>query len=264
MGARLLAGDYLSDDWQVPLSRIIPLLVRGTRFEEQWAINELPVPNTLSVYILRGDLGARAVELPVSASPALNNCAASSEKDVVLCDASFLGSFLDETGLGAWLGRTPATAERRRSAEESLLLWILGHELGHVHFSDAAAHFKAHTLSSYVETATLRHFRELRADSFFVAQVAKDSERALGVTQLVIDLINVEIQNKIGAVPSGVGILYDYNDKKVVTYAQSGTHPEFVVRGARMLELVAKLPNSDLSGIGAMIRPFIQHMRGVK
>jgi hypothetical protein len=264
LGARLVAGNFLTDEWREELGRIIPVLVEGTQFENRWSVNTPQRHGGLEVYVLRGDLGARATELPAAAADALDNCAASRERGVVLCDASFLRSFLDESGVSAGFKGRPDSAEFRRAAQESLLFWVLGHELGHVVFGDAAAHFHPRALSSYVATASLQQQRELRADSFFVTRVTRDEDRAAAVAGFVMNVMNVEIRDKIGDVPAGVGLLFDYTNHKVVTYARSGTHPEFVVRGARMFELMGASHSPKLAGLAAMVRPLVRQMREAK
>lgn len=155
----------------------------------------------------------------------------------------------------------PDAVARHRRYQRALLLWVIGHEIGHITFGDAPSHFSANALTTPVANSSLGYKRELRADSFFVTRMTRSNAQAIDVAQLIIDVLNAEIRRKVGEVPAGVGILFEYTNQRVVTYARRGTHPEFVVRGARVLELTGKSPDPNLRSLGAMVRPFIRHMR---
>jgi hypothetical protein len=259
--AALVDRGLVTEEWTPRLATILPLMVRGTRLHRRWQINRGPRPGLLNVYVIRRGLGARVLDLPAGADQAIGNCAAAGSPGIVVCDAGFLDSFLDDIGVGPTLARMPEPLERRAQHERALALWVVGHEIGHVVFGDAPSHFVANGMTSEVPTASVGYVRELRADSFFVARVSADEGRAIGAAQLVIDVLNAEIHRKIGEVPQGVGILYDYNNRKAVTYVRRGTHPEFVVRGARVLDIMGRSGSPRLRSLGAMVGPFIRDMR---
>jgi len=75
-----------------------------------------------------------------------------------------------------------------------------------------------------------------------------------------IGLINNEIEAKVGTIQvAGVGILWDYTNKKVVEYLNAGDHPEYVVRATRLL--IASADASGEEGISNMAKSFMRHMQ---
>jgi hypothetical protein len=108
----------------------------------------------------------------------------------------------------------------------------------------------------------LTNKQELEADYFFVASINQNPKLRSALQRLMFGILNAEIQQKVGVVQTyGVGIIYDYLDSAVVPYAQQKTHPEYVIRLARMLELSAKM--SGDSGLYNHVAGFIKHLKEV-
>jgi hypothetical protein len=82
----------------------------------------------------------------------------------------------------------------------------------------------------------------------------------VSVETTLLDILNAEIQQKVGVIETlGVGIIYDYTNTKVVEYSRQPTHPEFVVRLGRMLELSASI--SGETGLHHLVTGFTRQLK---
>jgi hypothetical protein len=259
LATELLAGDLLTTEWNARIAEVLPTVLAGTPYEARWVINGQPAAHRLSLYVLRPNLGARALDLPAAAESARDNCAVAAAPNVIVCDAGFLDTMFATFGFDEFAPRGADGARFRTAMESALLLWILGHEIGHVVNGDAPSHFAPGALVAVTSVSTLMHRRELTADSFFVARASADTARGRLVSDMAMNLINQEIRRKVGAVPPGVGILFDYTNRKVVTYLSTGTHPEFIVRSTRMLGLLSQKPPFEY--LAPQLSPFLRHLR---
>lgn len=200
----------------------LEILTKGTRFENRWQINESPVSDRINIYLV----------YPTE-SDTHGNCAYIGRDNVIICDSEFLFSFLSPKkyfkGYPLWI------VEKNRRA---FVTWVIGHEIGHL-TRGRAAHFKPSGFEREVASSSLARDEELTADRFAFQQINKDQSSLVDVGNVVIGLLNSEIFDKVGEVPQGMGILYDYNNKKMVTYLEQGNHPEFVIRCTRILELIS-------------------------
>jgi len=230
----------------------VPDLVRGTRFEDRWQVNGPYRRDHLNLYVIRvTDGGAESL------APFRDNCSAVARWSVVICDAALLDSYLDRRGVFAGL-----VAERVASAREAFVSWTVGHEIGHVLARDEPAHFKPSALNDQVARASLGHRQELAADAFVVHQLAGDAVRRLAIENLALDLLNSEIRRSVGAenLPHTAGVIFDFTNQHVVRYFDRGTHPEHIVRAARILEAAGELPGNE--SLREMMKPLIVQMGG--
>jgi len=110
-------------------------------------------------------------------------------------------------------------------------------------------------------TSALDQRQELQADSFYVSRIVADSATSIAAAAMLTELVNRQIEKKVGVVTvAGVGIHYDYTGQDVVTFSPTGTHPEYVIRAARALELLGRQNRPYLS-VGPMIESFIRSMK---
>jgi hypothetical protein len=257
-----LDSGWTTNVWNGRIGAAIPPLVAHTAYSSQWQINERVRPGWLNIYVLRADITAEFTRLPPLMQQVAGNCAYAGAPGIVVCDEAFLATFLTDIGLETYVSQWPDAKGRLSVYRSAFLSWVLGHEIGHAVLQHPPSHFGRDAFTTMVANASLSQRRELQADSFFVSRLYSNETRALDVVRLTIDLLNIEIRAKVGDVGvAGVGIIYDYNDKKVVTYATEGEHPEFVVREVRLLDLVGTDGPPTLRGVAAMVRPFISHMR---
>jgi hypothetical protein len=257
----ILQNGWTTSAWNVEIDSALARAAAGSSFEGKWQINQQPREGYLNVLVLKPGLTGSISHLPPEVEDSRDNCSAAGPPNLIICDASFLNSFLRQTGVESTVSRMPGAASRKRQYHRAFLVWVLGHEIGHIALGHPATHFTASGLAVTVPTSTISHTREMQADSFLVARLANDEQTGIELSELVIDLLNVTISRKVGEVPVGVGIHFDYTNQNVVTYAREGTHPEFVVRGARILDLLGQTDFESLQGLRPMVAPFIQHMR---
>jgi hypothetical protein len=249
-----LSSNAYNDDFGSALK----LSVAGSQFENKWQINKAPRKGFLNVYVLAKGIDQYSGNLKSSIKPFLNNCSYIGE-NIIVCDSAYVEGFLTSHHVQDFFAES-VRAGKMRENQKAFLLWILGHEVGHVASGHSPAHFEPDPMNRMVATSSLDNQREFEADSYFVGRLLANEQTRIAVETMLIDLLNAEIKEKIGQPPTyGVGIIYDYSDQKVVTYAREGTHPEFVVRLTRMLQLSTKAAND--TGLNNLIERFANHMR---
>ena len=244
--------------WARQAEAVMPLLVSGTPFENRWQINGSPRNGFVNLYFLKS--GLKHQRLPAGASALLGNCTYAGEHGIIFCDSDFLAEFLPMHGFDTVPAhRTEHVAISVRT-RETFLFWVLGHELGHIVNGDGAVHFGNQAgMEQPIARDDLNQKRELKADEY-CARRAYASNRSLDLETFLLGLVNNEIEAKVGVVKvAGVGILWDYTNKKVVEYLNAGDHPEYVVRATRLL-----IATGNISGDPAITNlstAFMKHMR---
>jgi hypothetical protein len=248
----LLAKGYVAQANATELEEALKFLTVGTPFENHWQVNKPLRDAWLNAYIISIPKDQLTFDLP-ELQRLRANCAFIGDPHVIVCDADFIATFLRRRG-----GSFCSSEDMFRTHPAALLLWILGHELGHIHYGDKPPHFEANALERSIGRDSAQS-DELAADLFSVQRIASDMSHATAVSRLLHDVLNNEIAKKVGNVPAGVGILFDYNNKKIVEYTSQDTHPEYVVRCARMIRLIAELTGDE--GTANQAREFEAHMR---
>lgn len=221
-------------------------LTAGTPFEGRVIINQPRQPGHLRVTLAMGR--------EVTAS---DTCIAIPPLETIECDAAFLDSFLTKHRVFARLKDEQAFLKTQD--QRAFVFWVIGHELGHIMRGDAAGSFDANSLDQLVADSDLDRAAELAADEYAAAQIAKLPDH-WKIESMLIDLLNAEIESKVGPtdVP-GVGLIFDYRDSSHIDFVNRGTHPEFVIRGTRMLTVLADSYPDD--GLLNMVEDFAKHLR---
>lgn len=251
---RLLATERI-DQYET----VLRVVTRRTTFENRWQVNQPIKPDYLNLFVLRSGLRNQQ-NLPTGITELFGSCSYLGEKNIVVCDEQFVNSFLEKHHVRDLLRSRPDEAREWQRHNTAFLLWILGHELGHIIKRHEASHFSADNLETVVASSSISHQRELAADSFLVEQIGADSETSLSLIRMILDLLNAEIREKVGSdLPAGVGIFFDYNNTNVVKYMRLGTHPEYVVRLTRILQQLGNLKGNE--SLKAMADEFARHMR---
>lgn len=179
-----------------------------------------------------------------------SNCVADSSTRTIRCDLRLLDDLLDELDVYA----RAYTEAQRAEAREHILQLVLAHELGHVVHRDGSAAY--HGTNDGFSVLRYLHYKvELRADAFAVQLIdryVKDRDLEYGA---IVNLASGAVKRSLcpstfpnpcpcpgytdaslcSRVPIGPGLLIADKDRIPVTL--TGTHPEFVVRFARMLYL---------------------------
>jgi hypothetical protein len=196
----------------------------------------------IAVYV--GD--SRAAPVP----GVYSNCVADAATRSIRCDLRLLDDLIDGFAL-------LYQEDQRAAARTHILQLVLAHELGHIvhHDRSAAYHGSANGFSVF---HYLHYKTELRADAYAVQLIdryVKDRDLEYGA---VVDLASEAVKKSLcpdtfpaacpcpgytnaalcSRVPLGPGLLIADEDRVKVTL--TGTHPEFVVRFARLLYLSRK------------------------
>ena len=176
-----------------------------------------------------------------------SNCIASSDTRTIACDMRLLDDLIDEFSL-------LYSEDQRRATRTRVLQLVLAHELGHIINKDQSAAYHG-TPDGFSIFRYLHYKTELRADAFAVGLIdryVKDRDLEYGT---IVDLASAAVRKSVcpttfpapcpcrgqtdatlcSRVPLGPGLVIADNEQLPVTL--SGTHPEFVVRFARMLYL---------------------------
>lgn len=230
-------------------------LTKKSRFENKWQINKPLKIGYLNVYVLKDNIKFEEFEL-YEMHDLFGNCAFLGSNNIIVCDSKFLNSFVKTKRI---YDNWPNEENYIATANASFISWVIGHEIAHVLLKHEASHFQANNFTKEIPSRSISYINEQQADSLFVGKLKKDTAILLNLTSFLIELLNKEIFNKIGTVPAGAGILYDYNNQKVVEYFTLGTHPEYVIRTTRMLETTALFLNDK--GLSTIVNKFSNHMR---
>ena len=197
-----------------------------------------------------------------------SNCTADSRSRTIRCDLRLLDDLIDEFALVRNEGE-------RKEVRIELLCLILAHELGHValNHGSAAYHGSANGFSVFKYV----HYRiELDADAFAVRMLDGAAAERDELYSLIVALTDAAIKRSLcprtfprpcpcqgytnaglcSRIPLGPGLLIAPQDH--VTITLSGTHPEYVVRFARLVFLSTNPKLKDIYGTEA--RRILQHV----
>jgi len=260
-----LTRGWTSDTFSGVTAECLDLLLVGTQFEGRWQINKPLSREKINVLLLKGDAASRR-GVPAGFTRFLGGCFYAGKPNLIVCDEAFLTRFPAQygileipNGIRVDAARQEAINKRRRE----FLLWVLGHELGHLLHGHAPAHFSGPTspanLDTVVASSTLSQRQEFEADAAFVTALHRRPQLQVGVETMLLDLLNFEISRKVQHLPYGAGVLFDYNNQEIVRYARQGTHPEFVVRSTRMLQLSLDRPEGK--AMKYLVDQFARQMR---
>jgi hypothetical protein len=236
---QVLNGEFYSNRLNPSIENALGLLSRNTPFESRWQINQPPKKDYLNIYVLRTGLQDFDIRLPTGIQDLLGNCAFIGEPHLIVLDEEFLMNFqANHKALPAFSNDPKGTEKIRAAYRNAFLLWVLGHELGHVVRGHSPMHFAGNRLNQMVSASSIDQQKELEADQFSIQQIAPDDKRLLEVIRMLVDLINAEISSTSKKpLPAGVGLIYDYTSDVAYEYAMKEVHPEYVIRCIRMLQL---------------------------
>lgn len=250
---KVIVADYLvKNHLTVDIDSVMINQLLDTLLERKFQINRPYDPSFVNIYIV--DSKSNAFRKEARLEQLANNCAYAGY-NIIFLDDAYLRSFLDQHHVIP----DPHTDELKDD-QECFLYWVIGHELGHMMCGHLRGHFGEGSLDKLVQNSDLDNKAELQADSFFVHAIISSKSLRFSEERLMINILNAEIEQKIGKVETyGVGIMYDYTNEHVVSFAKQPTHPEYVVRLSRMLELSAKMGGD--TGMYNMVSSFIKQLK---
>src|SRR5262249_53166549 len=149
----------------------------------------------LNVFLMKP--GLRNPDSPPELKPYFGSCAYLGENNIILCDSDFLNSFLEKRDIKNYLRSHPDKDAQWERYLDSFLIWVLGHELGHIIRGHTAAHFGEDNFERLVDSTSLDQRQEVEADAFLIDRVLTDKAQTLNLTVMLIDVLNAEIRSKV-------------------------------------------------------------------
>jgi hypothetical protein len=254
----IMVADYIiyerltTNSDSASILHVLDTLLFHTKFKNKVQINSAYNESMINVYIIDGSLSY--INEDNLLQKLVNNCAYAGANII----------FLDDAYLRTFFANRQMVSNRRnidlKEDQECLLYWVIGHEVGHLLSGHLNGHFEAGSLDGYVHNSSIDNREELQADSFFVHSITANTILRISVERLMLNMLNSEIEHKVGKVQTqGVGLIYDYTNEHIVEYARQPTHPEYVIRLSRMLELSSK--RSGDKGLYNLIEGFIKQLK---
>ncbi|MFY0602704.1 MAG: hypothetical protein JXQ93_02060 [Flavobacteriaceae bacterium] len=237
----------------IDTDNVLRILNSIEKIEKKITINKEFDSNNINIYMVDIDSTLKNLK-PIAIIR--NNCAYLGKSNVIVCDCNFISTFISKTGLEDDYKKYPLLGDRISLARDMILLWVLGHELGHLTLKHNASHFNETNLNSLVENSSINHKNETSADIFLVNSILNEESISFQFSSIIVDLLNIEIYNKIGETPHGVGLHFDYNNEKFIEYTNQRSHPEFVIRASRILSIIAEKPHS--AWLKELIKEFVK------
>lgn len=251
----LLANHLSTNKDSVQISYCLHTLLNGTAYQSKFSINQPYDAGRVNVYLFNGI--SKRVSADDNFLHIKSNCAYIGS-NVIMVDEAYLNSFLVRHHVD-----TTNESIYHLRYQTCFTYWIIGHELGHFFKGESGSHADTGYLDNFVKNSDIENKQELEADSFFVNAIAADTMLRISVETTLLNILNAEIQRKIGVIETqGVGIIFDYTNTKVVEYSRQPTHPEFVIRLGRMLELSTS--KSGERGLYLLVTGFTAQLREAK
>jgi hypothetical protein len=218
----------------------IRFLLAGTKYEEKWTLNEQARNDAVNFYFFCPTSNGVSRNLQLYT----NNCAYAGRPNLVVCDVRFLTGFVVSNGIAGEFSTLPSERARQlHNAQRDTLLWVLGHEIGHILANHNPAHFQANRLDDLITASSLNQKNELLADAWFVQHLRQDRNKQGSVEVTLSQLLYAQVRRKIGSANLYLGTGVPLPNQ-TVEYAKSGDHPEFVFRATRMLSLSYDRPET--------------------
>jgi len=239
----------------VTIKQLIDTMLESTVWNDKVQINKTYDAKSINIYLLDGN--DNILKSNNQVAELLSNCFYAGS-NIIFLDIAYLNSFLQRHHVVNDSPNVQLKVDR-----ECFFYWAIGHELGHLICGHKRGHFETASLDKFVATSSIDNLQELQADSFFVHVIVQKRRLLISMERLMLNILNTEIEQKIGKVQTyGVGLIYDYTNEHVVSYAKQPTHPEYVIRLSRMLELSSKA--SGDKGLYNLVGGFIKQLKEVK
>ena len=252
-----------ADGLEVHIRESMDLITRGTKFESRYVINEIPKPDEIAVIVFLGPKTQEVPNAPGLVKTLANNCAAVGKR-YIFSDAWFLQRFLDKRKIA----RSPdgLFPDPRASHIRSLVTWVLAHELGHLIFGHSSDG-NPHSFEASESVMEFSHRREFEADKFVAAVLEQDDTLEYEMMCLFGDIVRQEIAySVVGAYPSLPFESYPsptFGYSGIVEYANSKSHPHFILRLTRLVEMVGNFDKPGNDQILIEIQPLIENLRDI-
>lgn len=210
--------------------------------------------NSINIYFFDRDPEGMLV-------PFKGNCASVGHKNIIICDLSYVAewqTFLTEVKDSEWKGSgAPGLTPRQmsqiaRAVRANFLIWLLGHEIGHI----AHEHHKRHYAFNYDQADVLiQNFdgrgsrEEEQADEFMVEAA---SGGIAGVLYLTLSTVIMEFKNKYQQ-EQNLSPTFPNNGEKIILKVRSTTHPPFLLRAVNVWLLLNKRYDLESNTLGGKL-----------
>lgn len=239
----IISNKYYDDKFRKHIKLIAEIAVRNTSHIGKISINKPYDKNNVNIYVFNSSKHGKFFR-----EKNLTFVIAYAGENIVFIDMDFIAFFLKKyfesslkkqarfPGLGkSW------TLAQIGQLRRSLLVWIVGHELGHLVYGHAPPHFNGRALTDCGLVDELSHKTELQADKFVVKKFRNSkNELQLGYRlRLFFSLTMYEIIAASGIEKKHIHHLYVLpwiSDEGILEYANLITHPAYEIRLLRMLK----------------------------
>ena len=245
------ANDLFDSSSEHSFAEALRLSTVGTRYANAWQVNPRGSPSGSALAVYLFDSHSARFSSAKFLSRLRNNCTSLASSSVIVCDVAAIDEILRR------ISRTAPRAANPELTRETLIDWIVGHELGHIVRGHSGRHQFHDGVQVGVNPNSVDHRQEIEADEFAAESLFRNDATRIVAIGLFIDLVNSEIVSKGIAPQYGAGLLFNY--EQFVEVTSRCTHPEMTVRAIRMMGIYSRQMR-DLT-IDAMIAPFIRRMR---
>jgi hypothetical protein len=217
------------------VSTVTPFLM-GTKFEGKLNTSGPPRDGYLNVYFA-------TKQLPGRLSVIKCNCAYVGFSTII-CDHRFLSSFEQSVNFTPgsfygtdvdkiWQEEKAVLAQASERIEKILVLWLLGHEIGHAVLHDSI---------NFERRRAMTEAQELQADSFFIDKAFAHADKRQrqdiywGVNQFIFSIFSATFRAKIGG------------GSAVITPSVDDVHPPWLIRALKLGERMTSLDPEAAKG----------------
>jgi hypothetical protein len=236
LGALLRDRKLYSNELAPEANAALHFLIDGSGDQRPWRINSVPEPGILTAIFFSERKLSQRKELR-----RFNRTIAwVAEDQTILIDVDYLRQVALRL---AWPGRSVGDGgienPYARSARESniyrvFLIWVLAHELGHAALHHGSSHFNASIFESPARATKVQQMREMQADEFAAARISRSAAQVNAVSGLLIEILDAELDARLPKAKLYGPMIHFFSHESVDVLAYS-SHPEFVVRAARIL-----------------------------
>lgn len=224
-----------------PVDKLVDLILRSWNSKEppviRYRLQTEKIDKVVTVQAYHSDYSAHVVYK--------NNCVASGWEMIVDCDLKLVDDLIARFYLLAdYSGKSKVAARLRY--RQSLLMWILSHEFGHIALNHGRSDFDE-GLTGFQVFDVAKQQDELDADAYAISVVGNLETGPVAAYSAILDVTNMLMRealcpqtfpNACRAIPAGVGLIFDYTpEAKPIRITLSGSHPAYIARFLRIMYL---------------------------
>jgi tetratricopeptide (TPR) repeat protein len=253
--AAALSQGWTSDHLRPIVSEVLAVLLRPGEFAAPPTINAEPRADAVNVYLVRYPTGSIRPAIRNRFPDYVGTIAYLGESNAILVDEEYLEALGERLGFlidGDAEANPYVRLKNNEQGMRFLLLWVLGHELGHLVAAHGGRHFGPAGPEKPVDHDSLGYRQELEADqalaerlsrAMHVNAVSADDITSFGTFMAV--LLEAELSRVMG-VPRKQGPLIQLFDPNLTQLLRPAVHPDYFLRATRLMALLDLPPSSPL------------------